>query len=149
MGASDRGPSVSWRSLGAARGLLAILVVGLAFRLIIAYVLLPGSGFGVDRASFIAWASDLAAHGPSGFYGRVSFIDYTPGYLYVLWLVGTVGSWLGGIGDLIKLPAILADMAVGYLIHQAEGVFDIDTVFAGILVLTIFALILDFAVTKI
>jgi NitT/TauT family transport system permease protein len=38
---------------------------------------------------------------------------------------------------------------VGYLIHQAEGVFDIDTVFAGILVLTIFALILDFAVTKI
>jgi hypothetical protein len=118
MGASDRGPSVSWRSLGAARGLLAILVVGLAFRLIIAYVLLPGSGFGVDRASFIAWASDLAAHGPSGFYGRVSFIDYTPGYLYVLWLVGTVGSWLGGIGDLIKLPAILADVAVGYLIHQ-------------------------------
>jgi NitT/TauT family transport system permease protein len=38
---------------------------------------------------------------------------------------------------------------VGYLIHQAEGVFDIDTVFAGILVLTIFALILDFAVTRI
>ena len=118
MGASDRGPSVTQRSFGAARGLLATLVIGLAFRLIIAYVLLPGSGFGVDRASFIAWASDLAAHGPNGFYGRVSFIDYTPGYLYVLWLVGVVGSWLGGIGDLIKLPAILADVAVGYLIHQ-------------------------------
>jgi len=38
---------------------------------------------------------------------------------------------------------------VGYLIHQAEGVFDIDTVFAGILVLTLFALILDFIVTRI
>src|SRR3954468_46234 len=38
---------------------------------------------------------------------------------------------------------------VGYLIHQAEGVFDIDTVFAGILVLTLFALILDFVVTKV
>jgi NitT/TauT family transport system permease protein len=38
---------------------------------------------------------------------------------------------------------------VGYLIHQAEGVFDIDTVFAGILVLTIFALVLDFIVTQI
>src|SRR5204862_4623867 len=38
---------------------------------------------------------------------------------------------------------------VGYLIHQAEGVFDIATVFAGILVLTIFALILDFVVTRI
>ena len=38
---------------------------------------------------------------------------------------------------------------VGYLIHQAEGVFDIDTVFAGILVLTMFALILDFVVTRV
>ena len=36
---------------------------------------------------------------------------------------------------------------VGYLIHQAEGAFDINTVFAGILVLTVFALLLDFAVT--
>ena len=38
---------------------------------------------------------------------------------------------------------------VGYLIQQAEGVFDIDTVLAGILVLTMFALILDFIVTRI
>ena len=38
---------------------------------------------------------------------------------------------------------------VGYLILQAEGVFDISTVIAGILVLTMFALILDFIVTKI
>jgi len=37
---------------------------------------------------------------------------------------------------------------VGYLILQAEGTFDIDTVFAGILVLTAFALLLDLAVTR-
>src|SRR3989441_523390 len=36
---------------------------------------------------------------------------------------------------------------VGYLILQAEGAFDINTVFAGILVLTAFALLLDFVVT--
>jgi NitT/TauT family transport system permease protein len=35
---------------------------------------------------------------------------------------------------------------VGYLIHQAEMVFDINTVMAGILVLTAFALVLDWAV---
>ncbi len=35
---------------------------------------------------------------------------------------------------------------VGYLILQAEGVFDINTVMAGILVLTVFALILDWIV---
>ena len=38
---------------------------------------------------------------------------------------------------------------VGYLILQAEGVFDINTVIAGILVLTMFALLLDYAVTRI
>ncbi len=32
---------------------------------------------------------------------------------------------------------------VGYLILQAEGTFDVDTVFAGIVVLTAFALVLD------
>ena len=36
---------------------------------------------------------------------------------------------------------------VGYLILQAEGVFDINTVFAGILVLTAFALLLDWLVS--
>ena len=36
---------------------------------------------------------------------------------------------------------------VGYLIHQAEGVFDINTVFAGILLLTAFALVLDWIVS--
>jgi NitT/TauT family transport system permease protein len=38
---------------------------------------------------------------------------------------------------------------VGYLILQAEGAFDINTVMAGILVLTVFALMLDAAVGKI
>jgi NitT/TauT family transport system permease protein len=35
---------------------------------------------------------------------------------------------------------------VGYLILQAEGSFDVNTVFAGILVLTGFALVLDMLV---
>jgi NitT/TauT family transport system permease protein len=38
---------------------------------------------------------------------------------------------------------------VGYLILQAEGTFDINTVMAGILVLTAFALLLDMAVGRI
>ncbi len=36
---------------------------------------------------------------------------------------------------------------VGYVILQAEGTFDINSVFAGILVLTAFALLLDWMVT--
>ena len=38
---------------------------------------------------------------------------------------------------------------VGYLILQAEGAFDINTVMAGILVLTVFALMLDGAVGRV
>ena len=38
---------------------------------------------------------------------------------------------------------------MGYLILQAEGTFDINTVMAGILVLTAFALLLDAAVGRI
>ena len=37
---------------------------------------------------------------------------------------------------------------VGYLILQAEGTFDVNTVFAGIVVLTVFALLLDGIVSK-
>jgi NitT/TauT family transport system permease protein len=40
-------------------------------------------------------------------------------------------------------------MGVGYLIHQAEGVFDTNTVVAGIIVLTVCALCLDAAVTRV
>jgi NitT/TauT family transport system permease protein len=42
-----------------------------------------------------------------------------------------------------------SSQGVGYLILQAEGMFDINTVMAGILVLTTFALVLDAAVGKI
>ncbi|HEX3264591.1 MAG TPA: hypothetical protein VHR16_02885, partial [Candidatus Limnocylindrales bacterium] len=102
--------------LDAVTGIAGLLVLGLALRLIIAY-LIPGSGFGVDLASFQYWASNLANEGLSGFYDRDFFHDYTPGYLYVLWLVGGVANLFGGnVGDLIKLPPIAADLALGYLV---------------------------------
>jgi 4-amino-4-deoxy-L-arabinose transferase-like glycosyltransferase len=95
--------------------ILIVLALGLTLRVIIAYQL-PGSGFEVDLGAFRFWASDLATNGPLGFYDRDFFHDYTPGYLYVLWLVGLVGDAVGGIGDLIKVPPILADLAIGWLV---------------------------------
>jgi hypothetical protein len=98
-----------------AGAILVVLALGLAFRLIIAYVN-PGSGFKVDLASFHAWAANLADQGLGGFYQRPFFHDYTPGYLYVLYAVGVVGKLFGDIGDLIKIPPILADVALGWLV---------------------------------
>jgi len=40
------------------------------------------------------------------------FVDYLPGYMWVLWALGSLGALVTGSTDpgaLIKLPAILAD----------------------------------------
>ncbi len=116
--APERGTGAPPRSTGtqgAVGAVLIILALGLAIRLVLLY-LLPGSGFDADLISFRFWADDLARNGLGGFYERDFFHDYTPGYMYVLWLVGTIGRALGGIGDLIKIPPILADLGLGYLV---------------------------------
>ncbi len=116
IGEPDPGRAAPSRTgYGDTGGILVLLALGLTFRLIIAY-LLPGSGFSNDVAAFRFWANELATHGLNGFYNRGFFIDYSPGYLYVLWAVGVVGNALGGIGDLIKIPPILADVILGYLV---------------------------------
>jgi hypothetical protein len=116
IGEPDPGRAAPSRSgYGDTGGILVLLALGLTFRLIIAY-LLPGSGFKNDIQAFQFWANELADHGFAGFYSRGFFIDYSPGYLYVLWAVGMVGNVLGGVGDLIKIPPILADAALGYLV---------------------------------
>lgn len=47
------------------------------------------TGFRVDVGDFTAWAQWLASLGPGGFYAPGYFSDYPPGYLYVLWLLGS------------------------------------------------------------
>ncbi len=80
-GGYERGtdaPSRSTGMQGAAGAILIVLALGLALRLILAY-LLPGSGFEADLGSFRFWASNLALEGLHGFYERDFFHDYTPG----------------------------------------------------------------------
>ncbi|HEY7736371.1 MAG TPA: phospholipid carrier-dependent glycosyltransferase [Candidatus Limnocylindrales bacterium] len=115
----DPGTGAPTRAIGTqgtAGAIVAVLLAGLALRLILAQ-LLPGSGFGADLGLFRFWATNLADQGLNGFYARDFYHDYTPGYLYVLWLVGVVDKILpGGMGDLIKIPAIVADLALVYLV---------------------------------
>ena len=124
-GPGTEAPERATRERDGLGAILLVLALGLALRLIIAYQL-PGSGFKVDLASFQSWAINLAEEGLYGFYSRPFFHDYTPGYLYVLWAVGEVGLALGRAGieavgpwtsiDLLKLPSILADLALGWLV---------------------------------
>ena len=118
-GEPGRGFGTPTRTAGtrdAASAILIVLALGLALRLILAYAL-PGSGFQVDLQAFTFWASNLATHGPFGFYERDFFHDYTPGYLYILWVIGLIDQVLPGpMGDLIKLPAIIADIVLGWVV---------------------------------
>jgi hypothetical protein len=100
---------------------------GILLRLIIAYVALPpDAGFAADLNSFRSWASELGTRGPWGFYTRGIFVDYLPGYMWVLWALGSAGALFTGSTDpgaLVKLPAILAD---GLLVLATSAHRDVD-----------------------
>ena len=90
-----------------------IVVFALLLRMISASVSLPANaGFTADLEAFRFWAADLGANGPLGAYTRGYFLDYLPGYLWILWPLGALSGALTGSfdpGALIKLPGILAD----------------------------------------
>jgi Gpi18-like mannosyltransferase len=82
----------------------------------------PFFKYNVDIGSYSAWALKLAEEGPARFYAPGYFADYPPGYMYVLWGVGLL-SKVFGIGwtspvflILLKLPAMLADLAVARIL---------------------------------
>ncbi len=114
----------SLRRLDARTVLTTILVLGLALRVFIAGIYLPLSGFSIDVGDFTAWGQRLASVGPAAFYEAGYFSDYPPGYLYVLWLLGGIGGLLGAFvgqdatGGLVKIPAILADVGVAWLLFS-------------------------------
>ncbi|MGD0407723.1 MAG: phospholipid carrier-dependent glycosyltransferase [Candidatus Limnocylindrales bacterium] len=116
--------------------IVVLLALGLILRLIIAYVLLPGSGFPNDLGAFQAWANDIARNGPIGFYDRASFIDYPPVYLLLL---GAVSLLTGGnIGEGVKLVPMFADLglaAVVWLMALEMGVTRRRAFIAAVIVL--------------
>ena len=92
--------------------LLALLVAKL--------VVAPLWQYRIDIGAYSAWAMKLAVEGPARFYAPGYFADYPPGYMYVLWWIGMVAKAFSlgtsSFVTLIKLPAILADLAVSRLI---------------------------------
>lgn len=85
-------------------------------------------GFETDLSCFAAWAERMYVTGASGFYSPEVFTDYPPGYMYVLWLLGGLRRLLGIPYSsplhltLLKLPAILCDLACGWLLYrEASG----------------------------
>ncbi len=81
-------------------------------------------GFLTDTACFSGWASRVYSEGFANFYSPDSFSDYPPGYMYILYVLGAVMStfemqYLSGASLLLlRLPAILCDIASGAVIYH-------------------------------
>lgn len=82
------------------------------------------TGFEVDINCFSAWSERMATVGPTRFYADGYFSDYPPLYLYILTAVGFAKKLLGlpYLSPvhlvILKMPAILCDMGIGYLIYR-------------------------------
>ncbi len=101
-----------------------LLLGALLFRCIFAFFY---KGFLSDIACFSYWANRVFTGGFADFYSPDVFTDYPPGYMYVLYVVGAVMSalkteYLSGLSLLLlKLPAILCDLASGYIIYRVAS----------------------------
>ena len=102
----------------------------LAIALLLRVFLIPfGTLETPDFTNFHSWGIHIAKTGPGEFYDTI-WADYTPGYLYVLWVLGEIEAAFPLFKQkvfllaLYKLPAILADIAAGVLIFLAVSRFN-------------------------
>jgi Gpi18-like mannosyltransferase len=97
-----------------------LLVLGLAVR----FWAMRWPPFPFDMTTWIAWGERLRAVGPNDFYQEGYFADYTPGYLYVVWLIAEVKHALvasagtGAYQILHRLPATICDLAIAVVIFR-------------------------------
>ena len=103
-----------------------LLGAALLLRLAVAYVLLPGSGHAGDLNWYSMWAMSVLNNGPGSFYAN-TVVNYPPGYIYVLWVVGAISKVISSVThtdvrevtiSLVKMPPILLDVACGYLLYR-------------------------------
>lgn len=99
-----------WRALAVLLGIAAVK-----------FALLPFfSGYANDISSYESWALQMASQGPARIYRAGYFLDYPPGYLYPLWLMGIVASAVhaGGVGlrMIVQTPAMVADFIMAALV---------------------------------
>ncbi len=101
--------------------LVAILFTGFAIRSILAW---RDYAFWYDVGCFKAWADCTTYYGLGEMYHSGIFLDYPPGYMYVLYFTKLIQSLFHIDYNsvlytyIIKLPAILADIAGAAFIYK-------------------------------
>ncbi|MDF2927735.1 MAG: glycosyl transferase family protein [Paenibacillaceae bacterium] len=101
--------------------LFGMLAAGLVVRLVLAPNAIGHTG---DMNTFKAWATHAASGGLTHFYDTDMFVDYPPGYIYILYILGKLqglfhlGFDSKGMLLLMKLPAMLADLVTAWLLFR-------------------------------
>ncbi|MDD4796956.1 MAG: phospholipid carrier-dependent glycosyltransferase [Eubacteriales bacterium] len=98
---------------------MALLLLGaLLVRVILA---LAVYGYPNDVACWLGWSDQAVTSNLFGVYRDAEFLDYPPGYLYVLYVLG----WINRLGLpqalqvlVVKLPAIAADFLTAWVIFR-------------------------------
>lgn len=94
-----------------------LILLGLIIRLVLALI----SGFKIDMDTWFAWASRLNQIPLNQFYSTEVWTNYTPGYLYILKVLGFLkGLFLISNSSfylILKLPTILAEVILGILVY--------------------------------
>lgn len=103
--------------------LLYLLCLAFAVRIILSF--LPA--FEYDQNAFRFWSNRLAEIGPAQFYSKQVFTNNPVGFLYILWIIGSIKTYLLShslffqnnqqFDLLLKLPANIADLASAVLIY--------------------------------
>lgn len=101
--------------------IIQLLIIAFVVRML--FSLLPA--FEIDQNDWRLWSLRMAHEGASHFYSQNIFTDYTPGFLYFLWLAGLIkASFLTnfsgnnlGYDLLLKLPANIADLLTSLIIY--------------------------------
>ena len=93
-----------------------LLLASLLFRLVLGWY---SEGFSVDLGTFKAWGQMTLQSGLQNVYDTDKFLDYPPGYLYILATLERLRQAFGWAIEgqtytlVIKLPSILADVLCG------------------------------------
>lgn len=98
-----------------------ILLGGIVLRIYIG-MLVPG--YQSDMACWTAWSQAASGSGLFEIYRNSSFLDYPPGYIYILHIIGSSAKILGidvfspAYMLMLKTPSIIADIVTAWIIYK-------------------------------
>lgn len=102
---------------------ISVILFGLAVRMLLAFNIM---GYPNDIACWQGWSTYAASDGLFNLYKMDIFIDYPPGYMYVLYFVGLIINGFGPLSSnavwlLVKIPSMITDIIAAWLIFRYAG----------------------------